>query len=92
MEIQWTEIDPATGGKLYFKAQRFGGFWKFRVRTHQRGESKRVTATRAMWETVLDSLERRYQRREGVDDDDLNQVRTILARMPMPESESTPEQ
>jgi hypothetical protein len=45
-----------------------------------------------MWETVLDSLERRYQRREGVDDDDLNQVRTILARMPMPESESTPEQ
>lgn len=87
MEIQWTEPDPETGGKLFYKAQRFGGFWKFRVRTHQRGDSKRVSATRDMWEVVLENLERRYRRREGVDDADLAQVREILARMPAAETE-----
>jgi hypothetical protein len=32
-----------------------------------------------MWEHVLDSLKRRYRRRQGVDDDDVEQVEKILA-------------
>ena len=32
-----------------------------------------------MWEEVLDTLERRYRRREGVSDEDLKQVRDIIA-------------
>lgn len=82
MDIQWTETDESTGGRLWYKAERFAGFWTFRVRTHRRGESRRVHPTRAMWEEVLENLERRYQRREGVDDDDLNQVRKIIAEFP----------
>jgi hypothetical protein len=82
MDIQWTDADPATGGKIWIRAERFAGYWTFRVRTHRRGESKRVRPTRAMWEEVLESLERRYRRREGVDDDDLAQVRKILAELP----------
>lgn len=79
MELKWTDTDPETGEKRYIFAERFGGFWKFRARTHRRGESKRVYATREMWEEVLDTLERRYRRREGVSDEDLKQVRDIIA-------------
>ena len=32
-----------------------------------------------MWERVLDSMQRRYRRRQGVDDDDVEQVTKILA-------------
>jgi hypothetical protein len=32
-----------------------------------------------MWETLLDAMERRYRRREGVSDEDLAAVRKILA-------------
>jgi hypothetical protein len=32
-----------------------------------------------MWETLLDALERRYRRREGVSDEDLRLVRAELA-------------
>jgi hypothetical protein len=31
-----------------------------------------------MWEHVLDSLHRRYRRREGVSDEDIEQVERIL--------------
>lgn len=78
VEIDWVETDPETGTRQFIHSECFGGFWKFRARATRRGESRRVMPTRAMWETVLDGLERRYQRREGVDDDDLNRVRAIL--------------
>ena len=81
MDINWTDTDPETGAKRYIYAERFGGFWKFRMRTHRRGESKRISATREMWEVILENLERRFRRREGVDDDDVNQVKTILAEL-----------
>jgi hypothetical protein len=84
MEIQWTETDPETGGKLYYRAERFAGKWTFRLREHRRGESKRVHPTRAMWDIVLDALERRYRRREGVSDADVAQVKTIMAEMREP--------
>ena len=31
-----------------------------------------------MWEHILDGLQRRYRRREGVSDEDLTQVERIL--------------
>ncbi len=34
-----------------------------------------------MWEHVLDSLKRRYRRREGVEDEDIEQVEKILAEV-----------
>jgi hypothetical protein len=37
-----------------------------------------LTPTRAMWEHVLDSLRRRYRRREGVSDADVEQVERLL--------------
>ena len=46
----------------------------------RRGEWTRgLQPTRAMWEHVLDSLRRRYRRREGVSDEDVEQVERILA-------------
>ena len=39
-----------------------------------------------MWEYVLDALERRYRRREGVTEADLVEVQRILAKMPKTES------
>jgi hypothetical protein len=35
-----------------------------------------------MWETLLDGLERRYRRREGVSEEDIASVRKILASLP----------
>ena len=81
MDIKWTDTDPETGEKRYLFAERFGGFWKFRVRTHRRGDSKRISATREIWEVVLDNLERRYQRREGVSEIDVKQVRDIIREL-----------
>ena len=34
--------------------------------------------TKAMWEHVLESLHRRYRRREGVSEEDLEQVEKVL--------------
>ena len=84
MDIQWTETDSQTGGRLFYKAEHFGGKWTFRVRTHQRGESKRVHPNRAMWEIILENLERRYRRREGVDDEDIDRVKKILRELKEP--------
>ena len=39
-----------------------------------------------MWETLLDGLERRYRRREGVSEEDIARVRKVLATLrPTPE-------
>ena len=38
--------------------------------------------TRDMWEVLLDALERRYRRREGVSDEDIAGVRKVLAGLP----------
>jgi hypothetical protein len=80
MEIEWTETDPLTGGRRFVRAEKFARKWRFKVRARRRTEWDRdVRVTRAMWETLLDALERRYQRREGVSDADLRLVRTELA-------------
>jgi hypothetical protein len=80
MEIEWTETDPRTGERRFVCAEKFARKWRFKARAKRRTEWDRdVPVTRAMWETLLDALERRYRRREGVSDEDLRLVRIELA-------------
>jgi hypothetical protein len=79
MEIKWHDIEPETQRKRYLCAERFAGAWSFRWKLQRRGDWTRgLEPTRAMWEHVLDSLKRRYRRREGVTDTDIAQVERIL--------------
>lgn len=79
MEIKWTETDEETGDRLYLKAEKFAGKWRFFYRKQRRDVSwEELPATRARWEVLLDNLERRYRRREGVSDEDVDQVRRVL--------------
>jgi hypothetical protein len=88
IEIKWTDIDPETGMRRFLGAEKFAGEWQFRWKLQRRGPWTRgLEPTRAMWEHVLDSLRRRYRRREGVDDADIDQVAGILARWPKPVAE-----
>lgn len=80
MDIKWTDRHPETGERRFVRAERFGGFWKFHYRSSRRGVWTRLhPPTVAMWEEVLDALQRRLPRREGVTEDDVKQVQTILA-------------
>jgi hypothetical protein len=82
IEIKWHDTDPETGDRRYLAADRFAGVWNFRYKLQRRGEWTRgLPPTRAMWEHVLDSLKRRYRRREGVDEEDIKQVEKILAEV-----------
>lgn len=80
MEIKWTDVDPASGQRRFLRADRFADQWRFRWKLVRRGEwTKGLEPTVAMWEHVLDSLQRRYRRREGVSDEDISQVEALLA-------------
>jgi hypothetical protein len=80
IEIKWTDIDPETGVRRFLCAEKFAGVWQFRWKLQRRGQWNRgLEPSRMMWEHVLDGLRRRYRRREGVDDADINQVEQILA-------------
>lgn len=79
MSIEWTDTDPATGEKRYVCAEKFSRQWRFKIRFKRRTNWDRdVAVTRDMWETLLDALERRYRRREGVSDEDLADVRRVI--------------
>jgi hypothetical protein len=79
MSIEWTDADPETGEKRFVRVEKFARAWRFQVRFRRRTEWDRtVVPTRDMWETLLDALERRYRRREGVTDEDLAAVRKII--------------
>ena len=80
MEIKWTDSDPETGQRRYLCAERFAGEWSFRWKLQRRGPWNRgLEPTLGMWELVLDALKRRYRRREGVSDEDVEQVEHIVA-------------
>ena len=80
MEIKWTDTDTATGQRRFVAADRFAGRWTFRAKASRRGDDwAAIAPTRAIWETLLEALERRYRRREGVTDADLTFVRRALA-------------
>src|SRR5262249_27481332 len=88
IEIKWTDTDPVTGARRFLCAEKFAGERRFRVKLRRRGPGTRGRQPpRGMWEHVLDSLRRRYRRREGVDDADVEQVERILADWPEPNSE-----
>jgi hypothetical protein len=82
MQIKWTDTDPETGKRRFLSADRFAGEWSFRWKLQRRGEwTCGLQPTIAMWEIVLDALKRRYRRREGVSDADVEQVERILAEL-----------
>jgi hypothetical protein len=87
VDIQWNDQDPETGEKRFVRVQKFANKWSFHVRFRRR-ENWAVpnVITHEMWETLLDALERRYQRREGVNDADLAVVRAALANCKPPPS------
>jgi hypothetical protein len=83
VQIKWTDIDPETGQRRFLCAERFAGVWRFKWKWRRRGDwIKGLQPTRAMWEHMLDSLQRRYRRREGVSDEDVEQVERILRELP----------
>lgn len=85
IEIQWNDVDPQTGSRRFLRADKFAGEWNFKWKLTRRGDwHKGLRPTREMWEHVLDSLKRRYVRREGVSDDDVAQVERILKALPVP--------
>ena len=79
LQIQWHDRDPETGQRRYLRAERFAKQWKFQCKLERRAAWEgEIDPTREMWERVLDSIQRRYRRRQGVDDDDVEQVEKIL--------------
>jgi hypothetical protein len=82
IQIQWHDRDPESGERRYWRAERFAGQWKFQCKSERRGPWEgEVKPTRAMWERVLENMQRRYRRRQGVDDEDIEQVNEILAEV-----------
>ncbi len=92
MEIEWTDADPATGEKRFVRARKFARAWSFDIRFRRRTNWEPApSVTREMWETLLEALERRYHRREGVSEEDLARVRKVLATLkPEPEFDGEP--
>lgn len=79
IEIKWTDTDPESGLRRFLCADKFAREWRFKWKLQRRGEWTRgLEPTLEMWEHVFDSLQRRYRRREGVSDEDLEQVEKIL--------------
>jgi hypothetical protein len=87
IQIKWTDEDPETGQRRFLSADKFAGEWSFKWKLQRRGDwTKGLVPTRAMWEHVLDSLKRRYQRREGVSEEDIIQVERVLKNWKGPPS------
>jgi len=83
VEIKWTDTDPKTGERRYLRAEQFAEEWRFSYRKQRRDIRWRtLTPTREMWEHVLDGLQRRLQRREGVDENDVKRVEQLLRTLP----------
>jgi hypothetical protein len=79
IEIKWTDTDPEQGGRRFLRAEKYAGQWRFSYRLRRRDVRwLPLEPTRLMWEHVLDSLKRRYRRREGVSDEDVEQVERLL--------------
>ena len=79
IEIKWTDTDPETGQRRFLAADKFAGEWRFRWKLQRRGDWTRGLApTLEMWEHVLDSLKRRYRRRQGVSDEDVEPVERLF--------------
>ncbi|HEX3148268.1 MAG TPA: hypothetical protein VHR66_09290 [Gemmataceae bacterium] len=81
MEIKWDDIDPNTGKRRFVKAERFAGQWTFFCRRERRGIwEKWNQPSREMWEDLLESLERRLTRREGIELSDVDALKKMLTK------------
>lgn len=93
MEIEWTDSDPNTGERRFVCASKFARVWQFKVRFKRRTNWEAASiVTREMWETLLDGLERRYPRREGVSEEDIAHVRKVIASLRPPPAYDGPDQ
>lgn len=80
MEIKWDDIDASTGRRRFVKAEHFAGRWTFFCRRERRGIwEKWANPSREMWQDLLEALERRVQRREGIEESDVAEVQKIIA-------------
>jgi hypothetical protein len=87
IQIKWTDEDPESGQRRFISADKFAGEWSFKWKLQRRGDwTKDLVPTKVMWEHILDSLKRRYQRREGVSEEDIKQVERILKNWKEPPS------
>ena len=81
VEIQWTDQDATTGEKIFIQVERFAGKWTFKRRAKRRENWQKIsTPDASLWEALLEAIERRYQRREGITETDLAHVRQQLAK------------
>ena len=79
MDIKWDDTDPNTGRRRFVKAEHFAGRWTFYCRRERRGIwEKWSNPSREMWLDLLEALERRVQRREGIEEADVAEVQKIL--------------
>lgn len=79
VDIQWTDNDPDTGEKRFVCVERFARKWQFMARFKRRENwDKNVRVTKEMWETLYDAMQRRYQRREGIEETELVLVKKII--------------
>lgn len=81
VEIQWTDTDPVTGARRTVRVERFAGKWTFLARAKRFDSWAAPAVTRDMWETLLDAIERRLPRREGVTELDVVAVKKVLANL-----------
>ena len=78
LEIKWTDEEASTGQRRFIRAERFARVWEFRWKYNRRGDYyPGLKVTRVMWEHVLESMKRRYQRRE-VQEEDIKEIEKIL--------------
>jgi hypothetical protein len=90
VEIKWKDTHPVSGERRFLRAAKFAGEWHFSYRMQRRDVRWRtLKPTREMWEHVLESIQRRYRRREGISDEDVTAVERILKdwRQPFEEEE-----
>ena len=79
VEIKWKDTHPESGERRFLRAAKFAGEWHFSYRMQRRDVRwRKLEPTREMWEHVLESIQRRYRRREGISDEDVAAVERIL--------------
>ena len=79
VEIKWKDTHPESGERRYLRAAKFAGEWHFSYRLQRRDVRwRKLEPTREMWQHVLESIQRRYRRREGISDEDVAAVELIL--------------
>ena len=82
VEIKWKDIHPKSGERRFLRAAKFAGEWHFCYRMQRRDVRwRKLEPTREMWQHVLESIQRRYRRREGISDEDVPAVERIVREL-----------